>query len=61
MDFAKQGLTYALMVIPTMFALAVLVQGIQKKGKNDPTGNVTVGFGVFLILLIITTYFLFIR
>jgi hypothetical protein len=61
MDFAKQGVVYILMVIPTMFALTVLAQGITKLSQNNPDGKTTTGFGVFLIILIATAYFLFIR
>jgi hypothetical protein len=59
-SFTKQGITYVLMIIPTLFALSVLVQGIQKIKKNDSDGKIAVGFGIFLLLLVVATYFLFI-
>jgi hypothetical protein len=61
MDFTKQGVSYILMIIPTLFAGTVLVQGIQKLKHNDSEGNVAVGFGIFLMLLVIATFFIFIR
>ncbi len=61
MDFTKQGLTYLFLIIPVGFALVVLAQGIEKMSKGDAEGKVATGFGVFLVGLIVATYFLFIR
>ncbi len=61
MDFSSQAITYALLVIPTFFALTVMVQGISKIVKEEPDGPVAVGFGVFLLFLIAGAYFFFIR
>jgi chromate transport protein ChrA len=61
MDFSKQGITYILLIIPTIFACSVLVQGFGKLSKNEKDGQIAVGFGIFLVILIITAYILFIR
>ncbi|MFC1646884.1 hypothetical protein ACFL1A_01240 [Patescibacteria group bacterium] len=61
MDFTKQGIVYVLLVIPTLYAVAVLGQGINKMTKNEPDFAVPLGFGIFLLLLIFAAYFLFIR
>jgi hypothetical protein len=61
MDFAKQGLTYVLLIIPTMFAVAVLAQGIVKLKNKQPGGVTVVSFGVFFIVLILAAYIFFIK
>jgi len=61
MDFNKQGIVYAFMIIPLMFAVTVLMQGLDKISKKDPEGKVAVGFGIFFFILIGTAYFLFIK
>jgi hypothetical protein len=61
MDFQRDGLTYALLVIPLFFAGTLLVQGFGKLRSRPQEGRVIIGFGVFCILLIIAAYFLFIR
>ena len=61
MDFTKQGLTYILLIIPTAFAVTIIVQGIQKISRNNPDGKVAVGFGIFFLVLIAAAYILFIR
>lgn len=61
MDFSSSAITYALMIIPTFFALTVMVQGIIKVTKEESDGPVAVGVGVFLLILIAVSYFLFIR
>ena len=55
------GIVYAFLIIPSMFALVVLIQGIEKLTKNDSEGYVALGFGIFFLILIIAAYFLFIR
>lgn len=59
--FSGPGMTYVLLVIPTLFAVAVLGQGIYKMKNQEEDGKVAVGFGVFFLVLIIAAYFLFIR
>ena len=61
MDLSGPGLTYAFLIIPSLFALVVVVQGIDKIYHNKPDGNVTLGFGVAFCILIVAAYFFFIR
>ena len=61
MDWTKQGLTYVLLVIPTLFAAAVFGQGIVQLSHDDNNGRTGVGFGIFLLLLIVLAYIFFIR
>lgn len=61
MDFSGPGFTYILLVIPTLFSLAVIAQGVYKLTKHEADGKITVGFGVFFLALIAAAYFLFIR
>lgn len=61
MDLSGPGITYAFLIIPSMFALVVLVQGIEKLSKGETEGYVALGFGVVFIALIAAAYFLFIR
>ena len=61
MDFSGSGIVYAFLIIPSMFALVVLLQGIEKLSKNEPEVYVALGFGVFFIILIVAAYFLFIQ
>jgi hypothetical protein len=61
MDFAKQGLTYVMLIIPTMFAGAVLFQGIVKLKNKQPGGVTVTVFGVLFLILIAAAYIFFIR
>jgi len=61
MDVSSPAITYALLVIPTLFALAVLGQGISKVIKEEKDGPVAIGVGVFLLILIVVAYFMFIQ
>jgi hypothetical protein len=61
MDLSSPAITYALLIIPTFFALTVILQGISKVVKEEADGPVAVGVGVFLLILIAAAYFLFIR
>lgn len=61
MDASTQVIIYTLLVIPTFFALTVMIQGLVKLAKGDSDGGVATGFGIFLLILIIAAYFLFIR
>jgi len=61
MDFTKQGMTYILLVLPTLFAASVFGQGIVKLSKDDQSGKTGVFFGIFLLALIVTAYLFFIR
>lgn len=61
MDFTNQAVLYAMMVIPTFFALVVVGQGAVKMSKSEPDGPIALGFGIFLLVLIGVAYFMFIR
>ncbi len=61
MDFSGAGLTYALLIIPTLFAFAVMGQGLYKLSKHDDSGKIITGFGVIFFVLIVAAYFFFIR
>jgi hypothetical protein len=61
MDFQKDGLTYALMVIPLFFAGTLFAQGLVKLKSRPKEGRVIIGFGVFCLLMIVAAYILFIR
>ncbi len=60
MDLNRPEFSYALMVIPTLFALAVIAQGVSKLNKSEPDGSIALGFGVVLLILIVGAYFFFI-
>jgi len=55
------GIIYAFLIIPLLFALVVLVQGIEKLMHDDKEGYVALGFGIFFMILIAAAYILFIR
>jgi len=61
MDLSGPGVTYAFMLIPSLFAFVVVVQGINKIAHNKPDGYVVLGFGIVFFILIAAAYFLFIR
>ncbi len=61
MNLQGPGLIYVFLVIPTLFALAVVGQGIVKMSRDEPDGKVALGFGIVCLGLIGTAYLLFIR
>jgi|WetSurMetagenome_2_1015567.scaffolds.fasta_scaffold1422608_2 hypothetical protein len=61
MNFNKDGATYILLVIPTLFAITVIAQGLTKMEKKPIEGKVAVGAGIVFLILIGMTYFMFIR
>lgn len=61
MDFSSQAITYAFLIIPTLFALAVLAQGIIKTKNKEESGPTVIGFGAVFLILIIAAYIFFIR
>lgn len=61
MNFNDSAITYALLVIPALFAFAVLAQGIGKITREEKDGPVAIVVGIFLLILIGASYFLFIR
>jgi hypothetical protein len=58
---SDSGIIYAFLIIPSLFALVVLIQGIEKIVNNNKDGYVALGFGIFFILLIAAAYIFFIR
>lgn len=58
---SDSGIIYAFLIIPSLFALVVLIQGIEKLVHNNNEGYVAIGFGIFFIALIAAAYILFIR
>ena len=61
MNLSGPGITYLLMVIPTLFALVVIGQGIYKISKEEHDGGVVLGFGLIFLVLVVAAYFFFIR
>lgn len=61
MDLSGPGVTYAFLIIPSFFALVVLLQGVEKLTHHNKEGYVALGFGIFFLILIAAAYFLFIR
>jgi hypothetical protein len=59
--FTKQGIVYALLLLPTFFAAAIFSQGVTKLSREDESGKTGIGFGIFLFVVIVAAYFLFIR
>lgn len=55
------GITYAFLIIPSFFALVVVLQGLEKLTRRETEGYVALGFGIFFFILIVLAYFLFIR
>ncbi|MDO8451725.1 MAG: hypothetical protein Q7S76_02540 [bacterium] len=61
MDLSAPGITYILLVIPTLIAAAVVGQGIYGLVRRKPDGGVTLVFGLIFLGLIASAYFFFIR
>ncbi|MEK7592584.1 MAG: hypothetical protein AAB508_04285 [Patescibacteria group bacterium] len=59
MDLSGPGLSYILLVIPSLFAVAVVGQGVSKLSKNDKSGWIPASFGALFIVLILVAYFFF--
>lgn len=59
MDLSGPGLSYILLVIPSLFAVAVIGQGISNLSQNDKGGWIPVSFGAIFIVLILVAYFFF--
>ncbi len=58
---SDSGIIYAFLVIPSLFALVVLAQGIEKLAQNNKEGYVALGFGIAFLVLIALAYIFFIR
>jgi hypothetical protein len=61
MDFSGPGVVYALMIIPSLFVVVVILQGIEKMVKHEPDGKIAIGFGILFLILIVAAYFLYIK
>lgn len=61
MDFSGSGVMYAFLIVPSMIAFVVIIQGIEKLTKQEPDGGVAIGFGLFFMILIAAAYFLYIK
>ncbi len=61
MDYSNSAVTYAMLLIPSLFAITVILQGIIKIVKEKDDGIIELGFGIFLMLLIGGSYWFFIR
>ena len=61
MDLSGPGITYILLIIPTLVALAVTAQGLYKLAKKQHGGVIVLGFGIFFLGLIVAAYYFFIR
>ena len=61
MDLGSSGVTYAFLIVPSLIALVVVIQGIEKITKQEPDGGVAVGFGIFFMVLIALAYFFYIK
>ena len=61
MNLNGPGITYLLMVIPTLFALVVVGQGAYKISKEESDGGIVLSFGVIFLIIVVAAYFLFIR
>jgi len=61
MDLSGPGVVYALMIIPLLFVLVVILQGIEKVIKHEPDGKVAIGFGLLFFVLIALAYFWYIK
>ena len=58
---SDSGIIYVFLVIPSLFALVVLLQGIEKLVHKNKEGYVAIGFGILFIALIVAAYVLFIQ
>lgn len=61
MDFSGPGVLYAFMIVPSMFALVVVMQGFEKVSKHEVGGWGGVFFGLLFLGMIVAAYYLFIR
>lgn len=61
MDLSGPGVVYALMIIPSLFVVVVILQGIEKMSKHEADGGVAIGFGLLFLVLIVAAYFFYIK
>jgi chromate transport protein ChrA len=61
MDFSGAGITYLLLIIPTLFALSVVGQGAVKVNRDEKDGKLILGLGIVFLVLILLAHFFFIK
>ena len=61
MNLNGPGITYLLMVIPTLFALVVVGQGVYKISKEESDGGIITAIGIVFLVMVVAAYFFFIR
>lgn len=61
MDLAGSGVIYAFLIIPSLIALVVIFQGIEKISKQEKDGGIALASGFIFLILIVAAYFLFIK
>lgn len=61
MDLSNAGVTYILLLLPTVIALAVIGQGLAKISHKEHDGHGVLGFGLVFLVLIGAAYWFFIR
>lgn len=61
MEYSGAGITYLLLIIPTLFAVAVVGQGAVKISKEEKDGKLIFGLGIGFLVLILLAYFFFIQ
>ncbi|MEK7141270.1 MAG: hypothetical protein AAB800_01855 [Patescibacteria group bacterium] len=61
MNLSGPGITYLLMVIPTLFALVVVGQGVYKISKEESDGGLILTFGIIFLLVVVAAYYFFIK
>ncbi len=61
MDLSGSGITYAFLIVPSLIALVVIIQGIEKMVKQEPDGKVAIAFGFLFLILIAAAYYLYIK
>lgn len=61
MNLSGPGITYLLMVIPTLFALVVVGQGVYKISHEERDGGIVLAFGIIFLIIVVAAYFFFIR
>lgn len=61
MNLSGPGLTYVFLVIPMVFSLAVVGQGVYKLSRGEADGKIALGFGILFSLMVAAAYFFFIR
>jgi len=61
MDLTSPGITYILLVIPTLIACAVFGQGVAKISRKEPDGPAALVFGLMFFGLVAAAYYYLIR